>query len=455
MLKMQKISIVKKICLLLALTAVPELCHGALGEPRDVTFKAAVDGTDQGYMEMLPTDFDKNKKYDLIIGLHGHGSDRKQFATDTRQECSAFREFASKYSMIAITPDYRAKTSWMGPKAEADLVQIINDLKKKYQINRVFVMGGSMGGTSALTFAALHPDMVEGVTSLNGHANHLEYANFQDAISDSFGGSKDKIPLEYKKRSAEYWPELLTMPIAFTAGGNDKSVPPDSVLRLAEILKKLNRKVLIVYRSGGEHSTTLADSMAAMEFMYDPTKAVEIGGKPVPAVPTSTALPTPQATPAPATVANVAAEPGDWAAAQPASGGSGKVEVGLKFSVQKDGKIKALRFYQSKGESGGHAMRLWNAEGKLALTVDAPESKEAGWISAVVPEPFAIKPAETFTVSYTCNTNYPATSGVFKTPIIRAGITGIAGVYSTTDFGKKAPDKTFNNINYFVDVEIE
>jgi hypothetical protein len=100
-------------------------------------------------------------------------------------------------------------------------------------------------------------------------------------------------------------------------------------------------------------------------------------------------------------------------------------------------------------------MRLWNAEGKLALTVDAPESKEAGWISAVVPEPFAVKPGEIFTVSYTCNTNYPVTAGVFKTPIIRAGITGIAGVYSTSDFGKKAPDKTFNNINYFVDVEIE
>ena len=112
----------------LALIAAAAPCRGALTPPRDVAFKAEIDGTEQFYMEMLPAGFDQNKKYDLIIGLHGHGSDRKQFATDKRPECAAFREFAAKHGMIAVTPDYRAKTSWMGPKAEADLVQIINAL---------------------------------------------------------------------------------------------------------------------------------------------------------------------------------------------------------------------------------------------------------------------------------------------------------------------------------------
>jgi pimeloyl-ACP methyl ester carboxylesterase len=437
----------KNMCAILVLAALPHICRGALNQPHDVAFKAAVDGTEQYYMEMLPTDFDQNKKYDLIIGLHGHGSDRKQFATDGRPECAAFREFASKHDMIAVTPDYRAKTSWMGPKAEADLVQIINDLKKKYQINRVFVIGGSMGATSALTFAALHPDMVDGVTSLNGLANHLEYSNFQDAISESFGGSKDKIPLEYKKRSAEYWPELLTMPIAFTTGGKDTSVPPDSSLRLANILKKLNRKVLVIHRPDVGHSTSLSDSLAAMEFMYDPAKPA--------AVATSTATP-PLAPATPGTVANSAASAGDWAAGQPVTNDAkGKPELGLKFSVQKAGKIKALRFYQAKGESGKHTLRLWGADGKLVLTVDAPESKEMGWVSASLPEPLAVKPGDTFIVSYTCNTNYPATPNVFKVPIVRSGITGIAGLYSFSDLGQKAPDKIYNNMNYFVDVEFE
>ena len=106
--------------------------------------------------------------------------------------------------MIFISPDYRAKTSWMGPKAEADLVQIIEKLQCKYRVDRVFLVGGSMGGTSVLTFAALHPDLVAGVSSQNGTANLVEYRLFQDAIAASFGGSKQAIPDEYKKRSAEF-----------------------------------------------------------------------------------------------------------------------------------------------------------------------------------------------------------------------------------------------------------
>ena len=207
------------------LAAVSPLCAGNLDSPKDVAFKADVDGTEQFYMEMLPDGFDQKITYDLIIGLHGHGSDRKQFAVDKRSECASFRDFAAKHGMIAVTPDYRAKTSWMGPEAEADTVQIIGDLKKKYKINRVFIVGASMGGTSVLTFAALHPELVDGVTSMNGHANHVEYKQFQDAIAESFGGSKDKIPEEYKKRSAEFHANKMTMPIAFTVSDNDAVVP--------------------------------------------------------------------------------------------------------------------------------------------------------------------------------------------------------------------------------------
>jgi len=202
-----------------------------------------------------------------MVGLHGHGSDRWQFAKDSRAECASFREMAAKYQMIAVTPDYRAPTSWMGPKAEADLVQMIAGIKAQYAIGKVFLVGASMGGASALAFGALHPDLVDGVVAMNAPCNHLEFENFQDAIADSFGGSKTAIPLEYKMRSAEYWPERFTMPVAITVGGRDTSAPPDSARRLAVILKKLHNKVLLINRPMQGHSTDAADANTAMEFV--------------------------------------------------------------------------------------------------------------------------------------------------------------------------------------------
>lgn len=235
----------------------------------DVVFKAAVDGSEQRYVLLQPGDVRADERLDVMIALHGHGSDRWQFVKDGRDECRGAREVAAKHRMIYVSPDYRARTSWMGPQAEADLVQILGELKAKHRVQRIILTGGSMGGSSALTFAALHPELIDGVASLNGTANHLEYAQFQDAISASFGGAKTAIPAEYKKRSAEYWPEKLTLPVAMTTGGRDTLVPPQSCQRLAEVLKKLERQVLLIHREEGGHSTNLADTKAALEFVIE------------------------------------------------------------------------------------------------------------------------------------------------------------------------------------------
>jgi pimeloyl-ACP methyl ester carboxylesterase len=247
----------------------------------DIAFTAKCDGTTQNYVLIYPEGFKADEPHSLLIALHGHGSDRWQFAKAAIDECRAARDAAAARGMLYLAPDYRAKTSWMGPKAEADLLQILDELKAKYRIDKVVLSGASMGGTSSLTFAAMHPDRIDGVVAMNGTANHFEYENFQDAISESFGGSKAAIPSEYKKRSAEYWPEQFKMPIALTVGRQDKVVPPDSVLRLAAVLKKLQPNVLLIERAEGGHSTTYDDSKAAFDYVLGkvlPPPAVKPSG---------------------------------------------------------------------------------------------------------------------------------------------------------------------------------
>lgn len=236
-------------------------------EPVDVAFVADVDGVTERYVELLPPGFDPEAPHDLLVALHGHGSDRWQFIRDGRDECRGTREAAARHGAILVSPDYRAPTSWMGPEAEADLVQILAEVRQRHRIGRVIVCGGSMGGTGALTFAALHPDLVDGVCALNGTANLVEYDRFQDAIAASFGGTKEEIPEEYRKRSAEFHADALTMPVAFTTGGRDDVVPPASVLRLHATLEALGRKVLLLHRPDGGHDTDRADTAAALDFV--------------------------------------------------------------------------------------------------------------------------------------------------------------------------------------------
>ena len=257
---MIRTSIAPSLLLLLA-AAVPA------AEPQDVVFQARIDGTEQRYVELLPPAFDAAQRHDVVIALHGHGADCWQFIRDTRGECQAIRDFTAEHGWIVVSPDYRARTSWMGPQADADVVQIIAELKQRHAIARVFLAGGSMGGTAALIFAARHPERIAGVCSLNGTANMVEYDRFQDAIAAACGGTKAERLDEYRNRSPELWPERFTMPVAVTTGGQDEVVPPQSVLRLVEKLRQARRRVLSIHRADGGHSTTYEDTRAVLEYV--------------------------------------------------------------------------------------------------------------------------------------------------------------------------------------------
>ncbi|MDO4558417.1 MAG: alpha/beta fold hydrolase [Planctomycetia bacterium] len=226
-----------------------------------------------------PGEITGTKTVDLLVTLHGHGADRNQFVYDVRDECLATRIIADRFGLLMVSPDYRARTSWMGPAAEADMVQLIGILRKEFPIRHVIFAGGSMGASSSLTFAAIHPELVDAVVAMNGLANHLEYENFQDAIVESFGGDKRTIPEEYRKRSAEYFPERFTVPLAVTTGGHDTLVPPDSVTRFVAILAKLGRPVVQIHRPEGGHETNLADAIAAYEFVLEKLRSESGNGE--------------------------------------------------------------------------------------------------------------------------------------------------------------------------------
>ncbi|NLE29305.1 MAG: alpha/beta hydrolase [Phycisphaerae bacterium] len=276
---MEVLKTIVALCLTIILSST--CLAGDLSAPQDLAFTADYDGSVQRYIQMLPVGYDLSQPVDIMIALHGHGSDRWQFATGTFDEARATRDVAASHNMVYITPDYRATTSWMGPAAEADMIQLINTLKSQYNVGKVFLVGGSMGGSSAMTFTALHPDLIDGVSARNGLANHVEYTNFQDAIAASFGGTKTQVPEQYYNRSAEFFPNSFTMPFSVTAGGNDTLVPPDSVMRLSRNVAQTNPNAVAFYRPNGGHSTNYVDTAVALEYVVRNAKGINTDLNPI------------------------------------------------------------------------------------------------------------------------------------------------------------------------------
>jgi len=236
----------------------------------EVSFISDLDGSKEHYVEMVPADWGKGARRDALIGLHGHGSDRWQYIREERGEGQGRRVFAACHGMLFISPDYRGTTSWMGPAAEADVLQIVRMIREQRQVRRVFLAGGSMGGTSVLILGMLHPELFAGISSLNGTANMLAFEGFQDAIAASYGGDKTTKADEYRRRSVELHPERLTMPLACTVSGRDTVVPPDSVRRLVRRLREMGKRDLLrIDRANVGHETSYQDTVSTLEFILD------------------------------------------------------------------------------------------------------------------------------------------------------------------------------------------
>lgn len=116
-----------------AVTAAGSVNAQEFQSPLDIAFTSKLDGTEQRYVVLLPDNFRSDAPHDLLIALHGHGSDRWQFVNDGRPECRGTRDMAAQRNMIYISPDYRASTSWMGPAAEADMLQMLDELHGRWR----------------------------------------------------------------------------------------------------------------------------------------------------------------------------------------------------------------------------------------------------------------------------------------------------------------------------------
>jgi hypothetical protein len=144
-----------------------------------------------------------------------------------------------------------------------------------------------------------------------------------------------------------------------------------------------------------------------------------------------------------------------FAGQRPASDDAkGKVEIGLRVSVQKAGRIGGLWFYQALSEEGDHVLRLWGDDGTLLAQAVVPASPGAGWRGAQFAKPVPVTPGQTLVASYTASSHYVATAEGLAKPRALDGIAAEAGVYSF-DAPGTMPTKTYKHMNYFVDVTYE
>jgi len=129
------------------------------------------------------------------------------------------------------------------------------------------------------------------------------------------------------------------------------------------------------------------------------------------------------------------------------------VELGLKFSAQKDIQVHALRYYQGPSGFGEHTGSIWDSTGTKLATATFAQTTQQGWQTAYLDSPVAITQGSEFTISYQAPSGgYVFTSADFANGKSNAelSLTGSNGLYT---YGSgSVPVSSWNNSNYFVDL---
>ncbi|HEY0740769.1 MAG TPA: alpha/beta hydrolase-fold protein [Chryseosolibacter sp.] len=138
--------------------------------PQVLTFFSDADDTEQPYGLYLPKNYDENKKYPLVIMLHGAGSNhrlalRRVFGKsnsngETDVEATRYFPEWKDIDYIVVSPYARGTAGYQGIP-EKDVYDVLADVKKRFNIDedRTYLTGLSMGGGGTLWIGMTRPDI--------------------------------------------------------------------------------------------------------------------------------------------------------------------------------------------------------------------------------------------------------------------------------------------------------
>jgi pimeloyl-ACP methyl ester carboxylesterase len=138
--------------------------------PQILTFFSGIDDSDQPYALYLPANYSPDRRYPLVVSLHGAWSNhrlnlRRVFGQGNRpgeSDASATRHFPKlpEVDFIVASPLARGTMGYQ-TIPEKDVYDVLADVKKRFSVDddRVYLTGLSMGGGGTLWLGLTRPDI--------------------------------------------------------------------------------------------------------------------------------------------------------------------------------------------------------------------------------------------------------------------------------------------------------
>ena len=210
-----------------------------------LAYRSAVDDTLQPYRLFVPANYQKTKRWPLVVALHGMGSDENTLFDGYQN--GEIKRMAEARGYLVVCPKGRGPTSMYLGNAERDVIDVIGEVKREYVIDedRVYLMGHSMGGYGTWSIAVNHPGIFAALAPIAGGGSFLITAKLR---------------------------QIKHIPWIVTHGTRDATVPVEESRKMVQAGLKLGIKIKFNEIAGGDHFNVVVPAFKEIFDWFDAHK---------------------------------------------------------------------------------------------------------------------------------------------------------------------------------------
>ncbi|MEW2358223.1 DUF4082 domain-containing protein [Spirillospora sp. NPDC029432] len=138
--------------------------------------------------------------------------------------------------------------------------------------------------------------------------------------------------------------------------------------------------------------------------------------------------------------------------------GGREIELGVRFTADRDGTISGIRFYKGRNNDGPHVGTLWDAVGNQLTTATFGSGSTMGWQEVEFSSPVPVRAGQRYVASYHApkgwySATYNGLGSAVDNPPLQAVANGNGGGNGVYKYGPRSfPDQSYGATNYWVDV---
>lgn len=257
------------------------LIHNAVAQDFSLykKFWLVQNGDTLPYRILLPENYDADKKYPLVVFLHGSGERGNDNEKQLMHGAKLFlqKENRERFPAFVVFPQCSAKSFWsntqflIDEKGERDfyfvnggepsvamkmLISLVNNLQAQYKIkqDQVYVMGLSMGGMGAFELVNRMPYTFAAAIPICSGANPLIVQNLKNTYWWVFHGAKDNVVLPKFSQDMVKALKRSGTSVKFTLYPEANHNSWDSAFAEPDFLKWLFSKKLTIHAGSEENN---------------------------------------------------------------------------------------------------------------------------------------------------------------------------------------------------------